>query len=560
MQPELIGGRYRVLRAVGRGGMGTVWLARDELLHREVAVKQVGLLPGESVTDSARALREARSSAALSHRNVVTVFDVVEQDGIWLVMEYVPSRSLADLVAQEGPLEPAVVADIGAQVADGLAAAHAVGTMHRDVKPGNVLVRDDGLAKVSDFGIARSAGDPALTQSGLLTGTPSYFSPELARGAAPTPASDVWALGATLYAAVEGQPPYPLHANPIAMLHDIASRQPPPPGRAGNLEPLLLRMLDRDPESRWSMTDAAHALRRLADEHRTGQTLAQTLAQTRAWTRPGPAGVERVGRDEGASGGHDAGEVRRDGASGGNDVRAVRRDGASGGNDVRAVRRDGASGGASGDAIRGRSAGRGRSRRGPYVLLAIVALLVLAGVGYALLHQASDGSDHTASKGPTSSPRASSSTSASVDTSSGSGSPSTSPGAGRSASAPASGSSAGASGSSAGASGSPSLAAKAAFLRGYFQVAGTDEGWAKLGSDERSVGRASYDRFWGTIDSASVSDVSNGGDGDTVEATIRYRYSDGRVVEERQRLSLVTAGDGFLIDEDDVLSSRTLSS
>ena len=168
--------------------MGTVWLCHDETLHRDVAVKQVGLLPGESVTDSARAFREARSSAALSHRNVVTVFDVVEEAGaIWLVMEHVPGRSLSEIIKQDGPLDPAVVADIGAQVADGLAAAHAAGTMHRDVKPGNVLVREDGVAKISDFGIARTAGDPALTQSGFLTGTPSYFSPELARGAEPGP-------------------------------------------------------------------------------------------------------------------------------------------------------------------------------------------------------------------------------------------------------------------------------------------------------------------------------------------------------------------------------------
>src|SRR3954462_1267737 len=268
MQPDLIGGRYRVRSPIGRGGMGTVWLCRDEKLQRDVAVKQVGRLPGESMTDSARALREARSSAALSHRNVVTVFDVVEEsDAIWLVMEYVPSRSLSEIIREEGPLDPAVVAHIGAQVADGLAAAHAAGTIHRDVKPGNVLIREDGVAKISDFGIARKAGDPALTQSGFVTGTPSYFSPELATGQAPSPAADVWALGATLYAAVEGHPPYPPRANPVAVLHEIATKRPPRPQRPGGLEQQRVRMLDRARGSRWAMADAAHSLQRLARLH-----------------------------------------------------------------------------------------------------------------------------------------------------------------------------------------------------------------------------------------------------------------------------------------------------
>ncbi|MFL5007325.1 MAG: serine/threonine-protein kinase, partial [Microvirga sp.] len=279
MQPDLIGGRYRVGSAIGQGGMGTVWLCRDEKLQRDVAVKQVGRLPGESMTDSARALREARSSAALSHRNVVTVFDVVEEsDAIWLVMEYVPSRSLSEIIREDGPLDPAVVARIGAQVADGLAAAHAMGTMHRDVKPGNVLIREDGVAKISDFGIARNAGDPALTQSGFLTGTPSYFSPELATGHPPSQAADVWALGATLYAAVEGRPPYRPRENPVAVLHDIATGQPPRPQHAGFLEEPLRRMLDRDPKSRWSMADAAHSLNRLARLHAAERTRENTVA------------------------------------------------------------------------------------------------------------------------------------------------------------------------------------------------------------------------------------------------------------------------------------------
>jgi serine/threonine protein kinase len=248
MRPENIGGRYRVVRAIGRGGMGTVWLCRDEKLAREVAVKQVGLMPGHSDTDTARAMREARSTAALSHRNVVTVFDVIEEDDhIWLVMEHVPSRTLARLIRDEGPLSPSRAAWIGAQVADGLVAAHRAGITHRDVKPGNIFV-GDGLAKVGDFGISRTEGDATLTGSDLVTGTPTYFSPELATGGDPSAASDVWALGVTLYYAVEGRPPYEHRENPVAVLNDIAQQAPPRPRRAGTLEPVLTRMLDRDDE------------------------------------------------------------------------------------------------------------------------------------------------------------------------------------------------------------------------------------------------------------------------------------------------------------------------
>ncbi len=298
MQPDRIGGRYRIDRAIGQGGMGEVWLGRDETLRREVAIKRVGLAPGASATDSARALREARSSAGLSHRNVVTVYDVLEEDDqIWLVMEFVPGRSLSEIIKQDGPVDPAVVADIGAQVADGLAAAHAAGTTHRDVKPGNVLVSAQGVAKISDFGIARIEGDPALTQSGLVSGTPGYFSPQLARGGAPGPADDVWALGATLYAAVEGHPAYRHRTNPVAVLHDIASGPPPDPQRAGFLAPALERMMDRDPASRWAMADAAHVLRRLATEHAADATREQTVPGSAGPVAAGPASSGPPDRD-----------------------------------------------------------------------------------------------------------------------------------------------------------------------------------------------------------------------------------------------------------------------
>jgi len=245
--------------------MGSVWLAHDERLGRPVAIKRVGRLPGESLPHLARAMREARSSAALNHPNVVSVYDAVEEgEHLWLVMEYVPGRTLAEVVAAEGGLSPQRAARIGTQVADGLAAAHAAGTVHRDVKPGNVLVGDDDVAKISDFGIARSHGDDKLTQTGLMTGTPAYFAPELARGAEASPASDVWGLGATLYAAVEGHSPYPSQSNPLALMARIAHEEPPLPQSAGPLRRPISEMMNVDPAGRPTMAQCARFLHRAA--------------------------------------------------------------------------------------------------------------------------------------------------------------------------------------------------------------------------------------------------------------------------------------------------------
>ena len=265
-QPTTIAGRFDVERAVGRGGMGTVWLCRDRRLGRQVAVKQVGLLPGESRTQLGRALREARSSAALNHPNVVAVYDAVEEgDHAWLVMEYVPSRTLQEIVTADGPLTPELAARVGAQAADGLAAAHAQGIVHRDVKPSNVLVTDAGQVKITDFGIARTHGQEALTRTGIVMGTPGYFSPELAKGEEPQPTADVWALGATLFTAVEGRSPYPEQGNALATLARIATDPPPRPTRAGVLAEPIARMMDPDPSSRWTMDEAARELHRLQD-------------------------------------------------------------------------------------------------------------------------------------------------------------------------------------------------------------------------------------------------------------------------------------------------------
>ena len=277
MESQRIAGRYRVESEAGRGGMGAVWLCVDEKLGRQVAVKQVLSGSDGSEAARARALREARSLAALNHRNVVSVYDTVEEDDqLWLVMEYVPGRSLAELLTRDGALSPEDAVRIGSQIADGLAAAHERGITHRDVKPANILVTEEGVAKISDFGIARMLEDTRLTRTGLVTGTPSYFAPEMARGEEPTPAADVWALGATLYAAVEGHGLYPQQDNALAMLNEIASRQPPRPERAAFLTEPLGRALDPDPASRWSMADLAHVLHRLEAKHAVTNTRVDT--------------------------------------------------------------------------------------------------------------------------------------------------------------------------------------------------------------------------------------------------------------------------------------------
>ncbi|MEZ0579658.1 serine/threonine-protein kinase [Nocardioides sp. MH1] len=291
MSPEVIAGRYEVLREIGRGGMGAVWLCRDKVLGREVAVKQVGGLPGESAPHLARALREARASAALNLPQVVSIYDAVEDgEHVWLVMEYVPSRTLSTLLADEGPLPARRAAFVGAQVADGLAAAHAGGTVHRDVKPGNILVGDGDLAKISDFGIARHDSDDTLTQTGMVTGTPMFFSPQLARGVRATPADDVWALGATLFTAVEGRPPWPPEPNALAMLVHIAENAPPRPASAGPLTTLIGQMMDPDPAARPDMAAVASVLHTVAagDVEDPDETEHPTVAFTN-----GPPTVER---------------------------------------------------------------------------------------------------------------------------------------------------------------------------------------------------------------------------------------------------------------------------
>ena len=281
--PELIGGRYERLRPIGRGGMGTVWLARDTVLGRQVALKQIGDFPGESEGETRRAMREARAAAALNHPNVVAVYDVTEHAGTpWLVMEYVAGPTLSSAIRERGPMTPKGAADLGAQLAGALAAAHRAGIVHRDVKPANVLI-GGGRPKLGDFGIARAGTDDQLTQTGLVTGTPSYMAPEVAVGNDHGEAADVWALGATIYFAVEGQDAHAGQGNALATLRHIATRPPRRPQRAGPLESVLADLLAHDPARRGTMAQAHRRLEVIAAGG------ADTARPTRATAGPGPA-------------------------------------------------------------------------------------------------------------------------------------------------------------------------------------------------------------------------------------------------------------------------------
>ena len=261
----MIAGRYSLEERIGRGGTGTVWRGRDEVLGRSVALKRIGLLPGDDHPDVARAEREARLSARLNHPHVVAVFDMVhdpETDEHWLVMEYVEGVTLSRLVHDRGPLSPDDAAPLLWQVADGLTAAHAEGITHRDVKPSNVLVDQDGNAKVLDFGIARVETDASLTRTGLMTGSPAYLAPEIASGNRGDSASDVWSLGATAFHVLAGRPPYEIGDHVLGALYRIVHDDPPRLPDAGWMAPFLEHTMVKDPAQRWSMEEAREFLAR----------------------------------------------------------------------------------------------------------------------------------------------------------------------------------------------------------------------------------------------------------------------------------------------------------
>ncbi|MFE4716639.1 protein kinase [Streptomyces sp. NPDC056728] len=264
---EQVGGRYRLVEVLGRGGMGRVWRAEDEVLGRRVAVKQVLLSPELSAEERSRLIRrtqvEAEATARLRHSGVVTVHDVIDHEGApWIVMELLPGPSLATLIAEQGRLDWKRVAALGAQVADALAHAHTAGVVHRDIKPDNILM-DGDRAVLTDFGIARILDSVStLTSTQAVIGTPQYMPPEQLNGQKATASGDLWALGATLYAAVEGRPPY-TGDSLMALVASVLTSPLPRPGHAGDLTGILTELLVREAGLRPTAADTGQRLRAL---------------------------------------------------------------------------------------------------------------------------------------------------------------------------------------------------------------------------------------------------------------------------------------------------------
>ncbi|GLZ54379.1 serine/threonine-protein kinase [Actinomycetospora sp. NBRC 106378] len=508
-EDELIAGRYRVVARVGSGAMGVVWRAEDERLRRAVALKQVRLPGGvdERSTEQAhqRVIREGRLVARIHHPHAISVFDVVDHDGEpWLVMEYLPSRSLAEVVAEDGALTSHAAAAMGHQVAAALTAAHAAGIVHRDVKPGNVLIGTDGVVKVTDFGISRAVDEATITSTGMMAGTPAYLAPEVARGAAADFRSDVYSLGSTIYAAVEGAPPFGTGENPLALLHRVATGDHPAPRLAGSLAPLLGRLLATDPLHRPEMHQVRDELERLA----------AVDVETDAWTEEAPGTSPTVPVPP-----TDRPEPMPAGAG-------------------RVAVAPPAPGPTHPLPLRPQEPDPAPSPRRRPLLIGLALLLVGAVAVVALVFSTSGGGVTGATTGP--------STGAAPSAGSGSGSASDDGSDSDSPPAPAPGT-------------SEQVAQQQAIVD-YYGLIPSDlaAGWERLTpSYQRNTagGFAGYSQFWGDMSRVTVRGVSPA-PGDSVDATVTYTYRDGRTSSERTLFRMVQQDGGWKIDGSQVLSSR----
>ncbi|MET9456767.1 serine/threonine-protein kinase [Streptomyces canus] len=283
MQGLLLAGRYRLADPIGKGGMGRVWRAHDEVLHRAVAIKELTAALYVSESDQAvllaRTRAEARAAARINHSAVVTVHDVLDHDGRpWIVMELVEGRSLADAVKEDGRIEAREAARIGLWVLRALRAAHSAGVLHRDIKPGNVLLAQDGRVLLTDFGIAQIEGDTTITRTGEVVGSVDYLAPERVRGADPGPSADLWALGATLYTAVEGRSPF-RRTTPLTTMQAVVDEEPAEPRHAGPLGPVIAALLHKDPAVRPEAAEAEQMLAEAAEGRRPSAAQAYVPTQ-----------------------------------------------------------------------------------------------------------------------------------------------------------------------------------------------------------------------------------------------------------------------------------------
>ena len=503
----MIAGRYTLEREIGRGGAGVVHLAHDEVLGRSVAIKRMGLLPGTTEDDVARAQREARLAAGINHPNVVSILDLVKDDDCyWLVMELVEGRTLTELVAAEGPLAPRRAAGLVAHVADGLVEANRAGIVHRDVKPSNIMVDDADHVKLGDFGIARSADDAALTRTGLVTGAPAYLAPEVASGEPATAASDVWSLGATLYHAVVGRAPYTMGQNVLGGLYKIVHDEPPRLPDGHPLAEPLAGMLTKDPHERWSVVQVRDALQRIA-RGESGEA-------TSDGDRPDPHATVAMGTQD---------MEPRTPAPTPTPTPAPTPAPTQAPTPATAP---------------APAPSRSRSPRVGWVAAALV-LLLLAGLGAWLLWPEDDpGSAPTAEpSGETQGeePSASEEPSTSEEPSA-SEEPTTDPPETESSPAP---------------SRAGTRASMRAFVQDYFsQVTSDPESTYAMLTPQfqaQSGGFDDYAGFWSTISSAKAYDVAADPKALTVSYTIDYVTTSGRTTTQQGRLQLQKQGDGYLI-------------
>lgn len=536
---RLIAGRYRLTDPIGTGAMGVVWRALDIRLQRTVAVKQVLLGPNLTEQQTAearkRALREGRIAARLHHPNAISVFDVADEDGQpWLVMEYMNAPSLASRLNLDGTLGPVQVAELGAQAAAALAAAHDAGIVHRDVKPANLLVGDDGTVKITDFGISRATGDVTVTATGFLAGTPAYLAPEVARGEQPIPASDVFALGSTLYHALTGRPPFGDGDNPLAVLHAVAGGQVEPPEGAGALGPVLMRLLENEPATRPTMDEA----RVMLEEVAAGRTpvAAAPAAATKilpaglgATTPPpsenpaDPAGPAPAAPPAAAAGTPPAfrGPGRRSGAA------PIAAPPAPPTPVPPAPQRP------SGDA-------GGGSRTRTAVLAGAAALVLVVVIGL-LLANGGDTEDPVAQGPDTSRIMAPDEGTDSGETTGG-------PSAASTSAAPSTTTSA--------ETGPPSAARVEQFVRSYYGLlpGNPSAAWAQLSPEYQATtgGYGEYTRFWSTISAVSIGSVSPTGTGAAV-ATVTYTMSNGSVQSESRSFQVAPVGGALVITASQVV-------